>query len=58
MEGAMGEAAGQIWQSLHAHGALSLPQLHQGTHLPKRLLSMGVGWRARVHSPSDRNVGC
>jgi hypothetical protein len=32
---------------LHAHGAQSLPQLQQGTHLSERLLSMGVGWLAR-----------
>jgi Winged helix-turn-helix domain (DUF2582) len=47
MEGAIGEAAGQIWQYLHAHGAQSFPQLQQGTRLSERLLSMRGGWLAR-----------
>ena len=46
-ESTIGQAAGQIWQYLHVHGAVSLAQLHKGTHLQERLLAMGVGWLAR-----------
>lgn len=47
MESTIGKAAGQIWQYLHAHGPVSLAQLHKGTRLSARLLAMGVGWLAR-----------
>jgi len=43
MEGDIGEAAGQIWHHLQAQGALSLPQLQQGTRLAERLVHMGIG---------------
>ena len=43
----VGEAAGQIWQYLQTSGVQSLPQLQRGTHLPERLLHMGIGWLAR-----------
>jgi hypothetical protein len=47
MHAQIGEAAGQIWQYLAQHGATSLPKLQRGTHLPERLLHMGIGWLAR-----------
>ena len=47
MEEVIGEAAGQIWHQLQAQGALSLPQLQQGTRLSERLVHMGIGWLAR-----------
>jgi hypothetical protein len=47
MDTQIGEAAGQIWQYLAAHGEATLRQLQRGTRLPDRLLHMGVGWLAR-----------
>jgi len=47
MEAEIGHAAGQIWQYLHTHGAVSWPHLQRGTRLTERLLALGVGWLAR-----------
>jgi len=47
METTIGEAAGQIWAYLQAHGAQSERHLRRGTRLSERLLYMGIGWLAR-----------
>jgi hypothetical protein len=47
MEVKIGKAAGQIWQYLHTHGAVSWPHLQRGTRLSARLLALGVGWLSR-----------
>jgi hypothetical protein len=47
MEVEIGKAAGEIWQYLHTHGAVSWPRLQRGTRLSARLLAMGVGWLSR-----------
>jgi hypothetical protein len=59
MEAEIGKAAGQIWQYLHTHGAVSWPHLQRGTRLSARLLAMGVGWLARegkLRSVEERRV--
>lgn len=43
----VGEAAGCIWQSLHARGRLSANELSRETGLPDGPLNQGVGWLAR-----------
>jgi hypothetical protein len=47
MDTTIGDAAGQIWTYLHAHGAQSERHLRRGTRLSERLLYMGIGWLAR-----------
>lgn len=47
MEATIGDAAGQIWAALQAHGPQSLPALRHATGLTERLLYMGMGWLAR-----------
>jgi len=47
METTIGDAAGQIWAYLQAHGAQSERHLRRGTRLSERLLYMGIGWLAR-----------
>lgn len=60
MEDVIGEAAGRIWHHLHTHGALSLPQLQQGTRLSERPCCTWAwaGWHAKESWCSRRSVGC
>jgi len=43
----IGNAAGQVWQALHAKGELSLAQLKKATRLNSPLIEWAVGWLAR-----------
>jgi len=47
MEKQIGEAAGKIWQALHAGGPMSKPQLARATGLPAGAVDQGIGWLAR-----------
>ena len=47
MEAKIGEAAGRIWQALHANGPMGKAQLAKVTGLSGDLLNQGIGWLAR-----------
>jgi len=47
MEAVIGEAAGKVWQALHAKGPMRITGIAKATGLPGDLLSQGIGWLAR-----------
>ena len=47
METRIGEAAGKIWQALHAKGPMRTSGIAKATGLPGGLLNQGIGWLAR-----------
>ena len=47
MEAQIGEAAGKIWQALHASGPMSKLQLARATKLSANAVDQGIGWLAR-----------
>ena len=47
MEAEIGEAAGKVWQALHAGGPLSRPKVAKATGLSAELVNQAVGWLAR-----------
>jgi len=61
MEAKIGEAAGRIWQALHANGPMGKAQLAKVTGLSGDLLNQGIGWLARegklAAEGQDKNQG-
>lgn len=47
MEARIGEAAGKIWQALHADGPMRRSGIAKATGLSGDLLNQGIGWLAR-----------
>lgn len=43
----IGTVAGQVWQYLHSHGAVTLSKLAREIEAPRDLVMQGVGWLAR-----------
>lgn len=46
-ENTIGEAAGRIWDYLHAHERATLASVEKSVKAPKSVVHMGVGWLAR-----------
>ncbi len=47
MEAKVGEAAGKVWQALHANGSMDKSALAKATGLSNDLVNQGIGWLAR-----------
>ena len=47
MEARIGEAAGKVWQALHAKGPMRKSGIAKATGLTGDLLNQGIGWLAR-----------
>jgi len=47
LNGQVGEAAGEVWRSLHNSGPQTLAQLKKALNSSGELLSLAVGWLAR-----------
>jgi hypothetical protein len=47
MEVEIGQAAGKVWQTLHAKGAMTKNDLGKATGLSTDMLNLAVGWLAR-----------
>lgn len=47
MSDVIGEAAGQIWQYLHANGEASVNKVTTDTGLNKNDVQRGIGWLAK-----------
>lgn len=43
----IGQAAGVIWNTLHAQGPMSLAKLVKSIDAPRDLIMQGIGWLAR-----------
>jgi hypothetical protein len=43
----IGEVAGQVWQTLHTDGPLSLAKLVKSVDQPRDLVMQALGWLAR-----------
>jgi Winged helix-turn-helix domain (DUF2582) len=43
----IGAVAGQVWQYLNDHGAVTLSKLAREIEAPRDLVMQGVGWLAR-----------
>jgi hypothetical protein len=43
----IGETAGQIWQTLHARGTLTIPKLVKEIDIPRDVIMQALGWLAR-----------
>ena len=43
----IGETAGQIWQTLHARGTLTIPKLVKEIEAPRDIIMQALGWLAR-----------
>jgi len=53
MEAKVGEAAGKVWQALHANGPMDKSALTKATGLSSDLVNQGIGWLAR-----EGKIGC
>ncbi len=43
----IGEMAGQVWQTLHSRGTLTIPKLVKEIDAPRDVIMQALGWLAR-----------
>jgi DNA-binding transcriptional ArsR family regulator len=57
MEKTIGPIAGQVWNTLHENGEITLTNLYKGVSTSQSNVAMALGWLAREGKITSRKEG-